>query len=199
MPAAVLPALCPARAATKRKRSRAALAALDSQELRTGLVALVPHLKSRAMRLCGDGAVADDVVQDTIERALRFARQYRRGTSLRAWVSQILFTVFVTRWRRQRCERDALEGMANDPSAWTSPAGFPPPDGGPGGLMASAKRKLEKLPEGFGAVVVLVDIEERFYRDAAAQLGLPVGTVMSRLHRGRKVLAEQLAGARSAA
>jgi RNA polymerase sigma-70 factor (ECF subfamily) len=64
---------------------------------------------------------------------------------------------------------------------------------GDGALMPSTRRKLDALPEGFRAVVVLVDLEQRSYRDAARELGVPLGTVMSRLHRGRKLLAAQMA------
>ncbi|MDP9151909.1 MAG: RNA polymerase sigma factor [Myxococcota bacterium] len=162
----------------------------DARELQAGLVALLPDLQRRAIRLCGERATADDIVQDTIERALRFSGHYERGTNLRAWALRILFRVFVTRWRRRRREHEALEGLSRDPCAWTCPAGFLPPDGGSGALMPSAMRKLEALPDGFGAVVVLVDLEDHSYRDAAGRLGVPIGTVMSRLHRGRRMLAE---------
>jgi RNA polymerase sigma-70 factor, ECF subfamily len=162
------------------------------QGLTAGVVALVPELRARAIRLCGDRATADDVVQDTIERALRFAHQYERGTNLRAWAFQILFTVFVSGWRRRRRERKAVERLASDPCAWTVPGAFAPPDAGDRALTPSTRRKLDSLPEGFRAVVVLVDLEQRSYRDAARELGVPVGTVMSRLHRGRKLLAAQM-------
>jgi RNA polymerase sigma-70 factor (ECF subfamily) len=59
-------------------------------------------------------------------------------------------------------------------------------------MTSSTKRTLEALPEGFRAVIVLVDLEQRTYLDAAGALGVPVGTVMSRLHRGRKLLADKL-------
>ena len=169
--------------------------AVDSRRRRVGLeiAALVPDLRARAIRLCRDGAAADDLVQDTIERALRFDHQYERGTNLRAWAFQILFSVFVTRWRRSRRERKAVSRLTGDPLAWTAPAPLGRPDEGPGSLTRSTRRSLDALPEGFRAVVVLVDLEERSYRDAAHALGVPVGTVMSRLHRGRKLLAAQMA------
>jgi RNA polymerase sigma-70 factor (ECF subfamily) len=170
-----------------------------ARELRTGLVELVPELRVRALRLCGDRALADDVVQDALERALRFEAQYERGTNLRAWLFRILFSVFVTRWRRRRRERRALENLAVDPCAWTTPSGFAAPDTGEGALSASTRRKLDALPEGFRAAVVMVDLEQRSYREAARALGIPVGTVMSRLHRARKVLAALIESERQAA
>jgi RNA polymerase sigma-70 factor (ECF subfamily) len=170
-----------------------------ARELRTALVELVPELRVRALRLCGDRALADDVVQDALERALRFEAQYERGTNLRAWLFRILFSVFVTRWRRRRRERRALENLAVDPCAWTTPSGFAAPDIGEGALSASTRRKLDALPEGFRAAVVMVDLEQRSYREAARALGIPVGTVMSRLHRARKVLAALIDSERQAA
>ncbi len=178
---------------------RAPVVAHDTRELHAGLVALIPELRARAMRLCGEASAADDVVQDTIERALRFADQYQRGTNLRAWAFQILFSVFVTRWRRRRRDRNAVENLAADPCAWTRPTGFASPDAGWGSLTAATRRKLDALPDGFRAVIVMVDLQERSYRDAARELGVPVGTVMSRLHRGRKLLAAQLESERDAA
>jgi RNA polymerase sigma-70 factor (ECF subfamily) len=160
----------------------------------TDFAKLLPELRARALRLCRDPAQADDVVQDTIERALRFGHQYERGTNFGAWANQILFSVFVTRWRRRRRERKAVEQLGRDPHAWTAPSGFAAPDAGPGALSRATRRSLDALPEAFRAVVELVDIEERSYRDAARELGVPVGTVMSRLHRGRKLLAEQISG-----
>jgi RNA polymerase sigma-70 factor, ECF subfamily len=178
--------------APTRPRRRGALAALDDAELRAGLVEIVPQLRARALRLCGDAATADDVVQDTIERALRFSHQYERGTNLRAWALRVLFSVFVTRWRRRGRERNALRRLATDPCAWTVPATFAAPDAGDGAMTRSTRRSLDALPAGFRAVIILVDLEQRTYLDAAGQLGVPVGTVMSRLHRGRKLLAENL-------
>jgi RNA polymerase sigma-70 factor (ECF subfamily) len=169
--------------------------ARDDRELRDGLVALVPQLRLRALRLCGEPALADDIVQDTVERALRFSHQYERGTNLRAWALQVLFTVFVTRWRRRRRERAAVARLAGDPYAWTVPAPFGAPDMGAGAMSASTRRTLAALPEGFRDAVLLVDVEERSYLDAAEKLGIPVGTVMSRLHRGRKLLAAKMKAA----
>jgi RNA polymerase sigma-70 factor, ECF subfamily len=185
----------PVPARTKRK----AVAARDAAELRAGLVELWPELRGRALRLSRDPATADDLAQEAMERALRFASQYERGTNLRAWALQILFSVFVTRWRRRRRERRALENLAVDPCAWTVPASFGRPDAGDGAMLASTRRRLDALPEGFRDVVLLVDIARFTYRDAARQLGVPVGTVMSRLHRARKLLAEQMENERDAA
>jgi RNA polymerase sigma-70 factor (ECF subfamily) len=167
------------------------LVAHDQESLELGLIELVPELRGRATRLCGDPVTADDVVQDTVERALRFAKQYERGTNLRAWVYQILFSVFITRYRRSRRDRNALRALASDPCAWTTPERFPSPESAVS-LTAGTQEKLDALPETFRSVLKLVDLDDLTYREAANELGVPVGTVMSRLHRGRKLLAAQL-------
>lgn len=161
-------------------------------ELRRGLVAFGPELAGRALRLTRSEAAAADLVQDTLERAMRFEDHYRPGTNLRAYLHQILFSVFVTGCRRRRRERAALERLGGDPNAWTTPA----PVGAPGALGKGARLELDKLPAGFRQVVELVDLDERSYKDAASTLGVPVGTVMSRLHRARKLLAQGLSSER---
>jgi RNA polymerase sigma-70 factor (ECF subfamily) len=170
---------------------RAPVVARDLAALRSGLVALVPELRSHALRLTSDPAAADDVVQDTLERALRFAAQYERGTNLRAWAHQILFSVFVTRYRRWRREKTALRSLAGDPCAWTSPEPLARPDRDVP-LTGATRARLDALPAGYRHVIELVDLEQRSYREAAKHLGVPVGTVMSRLHRGRRLLADGL-------
>ncbi len=167
-----------------------AIVAHDQKTFDKVLVHLLPELRGRALRLCGNAATADDLVQDTIERALRFRAQYEMGTNLRAWAYQILFSVFVTRYRRCRREKNALRDLTIDPNAWTRPArDLSPSDYG---LTRTTRSKLDAMPDTFRTVIELVDLEERSYREAADRLKIPVGTVMSRLHRGRKLLAEQM-------
>ena len=167
-----------------------ALAAHDAKSFDAILVRLVPELRGRALRLCGSASTADDLVQDTLERALRFRAQYERGTNLRAWAYQILFSVFVTRYRRCRRAKNALRDLGTDPNAWTRPDSHLPPSDF--GLTRKTRSKLDAMLETFRSVIELVDLEGRSYREAAERLAIPVGTVMSRLHRGRKILAEQM-------
>jgi RNA polymerase sigma-70 factor (ECF subfamily) len=174
-----------------RSFSRGPLVARDQDGLKKALVELVPELRARAFRLAGNGAVADDIVQDTVERALRFSSQYELGTNLRAWAYQILFSVFVTRYRRTRREKNALKTLAFDPCAWTIPERFGAPDVG-ATLTRSTQQTFDALPPTFRTVLALVDLDELTYREAALELGVPVGTVMSRLHRARKLLAVQM-------
>ncbi len=171
----------------------AAIIAHDSKSFDQNLVRLVPELRGRALRLAGNAATADDLVQDTIERALRFRAQYEMGTNLRAWAYQILFSVFVTRYRRGRRDKNALRDLASDPNAWTRPSHAAAPCDF--GLTPTTRKKLDSMPPAFSAVIEIVDLEERTYREAAERLGIPVGTVMSRLHRGRKLLAAEMSEA----
>jgi RNA polymerase sigma-70 factor (ECF subfamily) len=178
-------------AAASARTASTMLVAHDQKGIEAGLVTLLPELRGRACRLSGDPSTADDIVQDTVERALKFAAQYERGTNLRAWVYQILFSVFVTRYRRTRREKNAMRVLSSDPCAWTMPERFASPDAS-APLTPTTQGKLDALPETFRTVLKMVDLDELTYREAANELGVPVGTVMSRLHRGRKLLATQL-------
>src|SRR5262249_8026561 len=88
-------------------------------ELRQGLAEMAPELFGRALRMARSAPAAEDLVQDTVERAMNFEDHYQPGTNRRAWVYQILFSVFVTRCRRARRERNALANLSTDPCAWT--------------------------------------------------------------------------------
>ena len=112
--------------------------------------------------------------------------QYVQGSNLRAWLQRILLSVFITRCRRSRRERRALENLTHDPCAWTLPDRARPTRS----LSPSVQRALAALPATFRQAVELVDIADLSYRDAAEAIGVPLGTVMSRLHRGRRILAE---------
>lgn len=159
-----------------------------STSFREDLQACVPALRARALKLCLNGTDAQDLVQDTVERALRFESSFRRGTNLRAWSQQVLFSVFVTRCRKLRRERRALDAFRVDPNAWTATSTtlvtreLPP-------RMSQA---LDELPDKFRSVLELIDLDDHSYKEAAAALEVPVGTVMSRLFRGRRQLAMRL-------
>jgi len=177
---AIRPTPVPARSASALR-----MAPVVSSPLRQEMMPVLPSLRARALKLCLNPADADDLVQDTVVRALRFETSYQPGTNVRAWLHQILFSVFITRCRRVRRERRALESLTVDPCAWTRPEAPP--------LMRELSPRVEgairALPQQFAAVIRLVDLQEQSYKDAAAQLQVPVGTVMSRLFRGRRLLA----------
>lgn len=168
--------------------SKAPVASAPDSELRRAVASLRHDLYVRALRMSRSPAVAEDLVQDTVIRALRFESQYRPGTNARAWLVQILRSVFLTLCRRQKRERKAVDRLTTDPCEWTR---------GESRVTASAlsarpARALARLPEGYRRAVELVDLGDASYQDAATHLGVPVGTIMSRLHRGRRMLAEEL-------
>jgi len=159
------------------------------------LDAELPRLRAHARRLCARESDAQDLVQDTILRALVHEHQFEAGSNLRAWLRQIQLSVFVSRYRRAQREKRALERLALDPCAWVrSEASAPVAPVG-----AGVRGSLKALPEGFRQVVELVDIAGYEYRDAATALGIPVGTVMSRLHRARRLLGSELRADRTKA
>lgn len=152
------------------------------------LDAELPRLRAHARRLCSREADANDLVQDTLLRALVYEHRFEQGSNLRAWLRQIQLSIFVSSYRRGRREKRALEKLAFDPCSWVHPD-----DAGPlPALGHGLEVALRALPEGFRRVVELVDLEGYEYRDAAQALGVPVGTVMSRLHRARKLLGHRL-------
>jgi len=157
-------------------------------EVRTNLAACFPDLYRRALRLARNEEIAGDLVQDTFERALRFESQYEPGSNLKAWLQRILLSVFVTRCRRHRRERRAVENLTHDPCAWTAVDQPRPAQA----LSLPVARAVAALPPHFREALELVDVAELSYRDAAGIIGVPLGTIMSRLHRGRRMLAEAL-------
>lgn len=165
-------------------------------EVRQKLSELMPQLRLRALKLSRDRDLADDLLQETALRALSFEASYKRDTNLKAWLYQILFSVFVTRCRRRRRSNRFVQEHAADPNLW---CGSREPNRPNEGLSPPVERAIQALPQHFGQVVVLVDLQDMSYGEAAAELGVPIGTVMSRLHRGRRLLAGQLGTDRQAA
>lgn len=156
--------------------------------MRRDLVLHLPKLFAHARRLTRDRAAAEDLVQATTLRALAFASSFEPGTNLKGWLHQVLESVFLSDCRRRARERRALLGMESDPCVWLRYDALPAMHA----LSPPVARALAGLPVGYREVVRLVDVEERSYRDAASELAVPLGTVMSRLHRGRRLLAESL-------
>jgi RNA polymerase sigma-70 factor, ECF subfamily len=155
-------------------------------DVSAALIHHAPELQARAFRLAKNRSAADDLWQETALRALRFAHQFTTGSNPRAWLHQILFSVFITECRRRKRQRNFIAKLEREPEA-DAPAASTTSD-----LSPNTKAKLQELPASFREVITLVDLGETSYRDAAKTLQVPVGTVMSRLHRGRKMLAEKL-------
>lgn len=153
-----------------------------------GLIAQqIPRLRRYARALTGDRSAADDLVQDTLERAVSRFHLWRHGSDLRAWLFTIMHNIFVNQARsRARHQHEALEA---DPSAEAlrgrDPEWLELRD------LASA---LARVPDEQRAVLLLVGLEQFTYDEAARILEIPIGTVMSRLSRGRERLRVLLGG-----
>jgi RNA polymerase sigma-70 factor (ECF subfamily) len=152
-----------------------------------------------ACRLTRNPLEAEDLVQDSLLKAIRARRQYEPGTNLKAWLLKILTNTFINKFRRGGLERVVLDGPDADPLAdgWVSAASMralrdPESQALRPILAAEIERALEQLPEEFRLAVVLSDVEELSYKEIAQVMSCPVGTVMSRLHRGRRLLQKAL-------
>jgi RNA polymerase sigma-70 factor (ECF subfamily) len=151
------------------------------------IVACIPSLRRYARGLTSDRARADDLVQDTLERAWSRARLWGGVTDMRAWLFGILHHLFVDRLRGQRRspEDDAGEYLP-DSADRASPADRLE--------LRDLERALQRLPAEQREVLLLVGVEEFSYQEAAGVLRVPIGTVMSRLSRARERLRAELEG-----
>jgi len=164
----------------------------------------LPHLDalySAGLRLTKNDRDAEDLVQDSFMRAYRFFDKFERGTNIKAWLFRILTNTFINRYRRNIKERNLIEGsereavaermMAQDSSEYghTPEQAFFDRT-----LSDEVLRAIDALPVDFRMVVVLADLQEFAYKEIAEILACPVGTVMSRLFRGRRLLQKSLAG-----
>jgi RNA polymerase sigma-70 factor (ECF subfamily) len=153
--------------------------------------AYIPELRRFARALLrGDRESADDLVQDCLERALSRCHQCRSEGDLRSWIYTILYNRFLSdeQRRRRRPGHDTLTGVLEED--------FPRSDGGQEGALVQRDllRGFAQLPEEQRSVLLLVGVEDFSYAEAARILGVPIGTVMSRLSRGRERLREYMDG-----
>jgi len=153
-----------------------------------------------ALRMTRSEADAEDLVQETYIRAFRFRDQFTLGTNMKAWLFRILTNTFINTYRRKSAQPEVtdLEGvdefslyrrMADDRAASSSPD--PEAELLNSVVDTEVTNALEELPEKF-RTTVLLDVEGFSYKEIAEMLGIPIGTVMSRLHRGRKFLQKRL-------
>ncbi|MEZ4294447.1 MAG: sigma-70 family RNA polymerase sigma factor [Polyangiaceae bacterium] len=165
-------------------------------------VQLLGHLDTMyavSCRMTRSTAEAEDLVQDTIVKAMRARDQFEPGTNMKAWLLRILTNTFINRYRRGGLEREIFEGPDADSltdgwvGATTMRAMRDPETQALTPLVeAEVQRALDALPDEFRIAVVLSDIEELSYKEIAEAMNCPIGTVMSRLHRGRKLLQKTL-------
>jgi RNA polymerase sigma-70 factor (ECF subfamily) len=159
---------------------------LSSDAFTEALVALLPRLRRYALSLCRRADLADDLVQTAAERAFAARARFDPATRLDAWMFSILHNAWRDQLRRQR-----TRGIESDVDAALD---LEAPGQGPRATeaaltLAAVARAMATLTEEHRAVLVLVCVEELSYREAAGVLGIPVGTVMSRLARARLALA----------
>jgi len=163
------------------------------------VVPLLPSLYGAALRLTRDPTDAEDLVQETYLRAFRGFSGFQEGTNLKAWLYRILTNSFINTYRKKQREPQTVEGP-DDIDEWylfnrlgaqsversaESEVLDQIPD-------EAVKAALESLPERFRLPVLLADVEGFSYKEIAEIMDTPIGTVMSRLHRGRKALQRAL-------
>ncbi len=154
---------------------------MDSVEI----AAHIPRLRRYARALTGDSHRADDLVQDTLERALAKFHLWRRGSDMRAWMFAIMHNVFINQLKVRR-------ELALDEAAEARLEGAPRSDPME---MRDLDAALRRLPAEQREVLLLVGMEQLSYAEASQALDVPIGTVMSRLSRGRERLRALMMGA----
>jgi len=150
----------------------------------------IPSLRRYARALTGNAWAADDLVQDTLERACSKWRLWVAGSDLRAWLFTVMHNVFASQLRRTPPPHSVvpLEDAAQELQGGADPGRDP-------GMGLDLQRCLMQLPEEQRAVLLLVTLEDLSYAEVARVLGIPAGTVMSRLSRARVRLHELMDGA----
>ncbi len=164
----------------------------------------LPHLDalfSLALALTRHRKDAEDLVQETYLRAFRFFDSYRAGTNIRAWLFRILRNAFINRYRSQKIRPEEVDfGKIEATYEQMIEENFLGRDQPPSPeeivldrtLDGEVQRALDQLSEEYRLVVLMALLEEMSYKEIASALSIPLGTVMSRLHRGRKMLQASL-------
>jgi RNA polymerase sigma-70 factor, ECF subfamily len=156
----------------------------------------LPHtdlLYNYALRMTGNSADADDLVQETLLKAFRFWDKYEKGTNVRAWLFRIMKNSFINRYRRESKEPDTVDyedvqNFYNTIRHGRTESSDLQESAFANLLDDDVATAIARLPEDFRTVVILCDIEGLTYEEIAAFLAVPLGTVRSRLHRGRSLL-----------
>ena len=157
------------------------------------------QLYAAALRYTKDAHDAQDLVQDTYAKAFVSFHQFEPGTNLKAWLYRILSTTFINTYRKDQRRPQISDGELEDwqiydAASHTSDQGRSAEDVALDGIVdLDVRAALEAMPEEFRMAVYLADVEGFSYKEIAEIVGVPSGTVMSRLHRGRKLLRSSLA------
>jgi RNA polymerase sigma-70 factor (ECF subfamily) len=157
----------------------------------------LPHLDTVyrvALRLAGDASEAEDLTQETMLKALRAWHQYRPGTNAKAWLLTILRNTFINRYRRNALRGETVDVHEVEPFTVFRDVQDADPEGSFFARIVDEEvvRAIDALPPDFRETLVLSDLEGLPYADIAAVLGVPVGTVKSRLFRARQALQRRL-------
>ncbi|HWU98665.1 MAG TPA: RNA polymerase sigma factor [Oxalicibacterium sp.] len=156
------------------------------QDDREHLIACIPRLRRYARALVGDRTRADDLVQDTMERGWKKLASWQRGSDMRAWLFGIMHNLHVDQVRRPSIQTEVLDEDSLHPSVRESHVGNLE--------MRDLESALHALPAEQREILLLVALEEMSYDEVAATLGLPIGTVMSRLSRARQKMRALMEG-----
>lgn len=153
-------------------------------------------LLSYAMRLTHNEKDAEDLVQDTLIRACNHFDKYVPGTNCKAWLCRIMTNEFITQYRHTKRERSLVDDREaldeNLPDM--REAGFDELeyDAASSDFGDEVSHALTTVPEDFRAIVIMADLQDQSYREISEKLSIPIGTVMSRLFRGRQILRKKL-------
>ncbi len=161
---------------------------------------LMDQLYSAALRMTRNAADAEDLVQETYLKAYRGYERFQEGTNLKAWMYRILTNSYINRYRAKQRRPDETDISDVEDMYLYRRLGGEQSDVGTSAEEAflssvtdsNVKAAIEAIPENFRIAVLLADVEGFAYKEIAEILDVPIGTVMSRLHRGRKKLQEQL-------